>query len=183
MPQLAELIHDNNAVVPKEDFINLKGFMVSQYFESVFHVDAERVSTVNRRHYSSLQIGNALLDDDTDQRGMIDYAWDHAVISDRVYHDIKATCNFSSNSISRKCTSKMNEYFAVYRIIDMYSLYSPTCVSNSSSGGSREMPVLRSMAPGSSSKLVSISQLISSVPLLLKLHRRYQTGILIDGPN
>ncbi|WJX95465.1 hypothetical protein P8452_76783 [Trifolium repens] len=34
------------------------------------------------------QIGNALLDDETDQKGMIEYAWDHAVISDGLYHNI-----------------------------------------------------------------------------------------------
>ena len=42
-----------------------------------------------------VQIGNALLDDETDQKGMIDYAWDHAVISDGVYNNITTICNFS----------------------------------------------------------------------------------------
>ncbi|CAK7322811.1 unnamed protein product [Dovyalis caffra] len=43
----------------------------------------------------AMRIGNALLDDETDQKGMIDYAWDHAVISDRLYHDIKHKCSFT----------------------------------------------------------------------------------------
>ncbi|RWW17304.1 hypothetical protein BHE74_00013983 [Ensete ventricosum] len=73
------------------------------------------------------QIGNALMDDDTDQTGMIDYAWDHAVISDRVYHDIKSNCNFSIEPATDACNNALNEYFAVYRIIDMYSLYAPVC--------------------------------------------------------
>ncbi|GJU17886.1 serine carboxypeptidase-like protein 34 [Tanacetum coccineum] len=55
VPQLAELIFDKNKTISNQDRINFKGFM----------------------------IGNALLDDETDQTGMIDYAWDHAVISDR----------------------------------------------------------------------------------------------------
>ncbi|CAO2198950.1 unnamed protein product [Urochloa humidicola] len=55
VPQLSEKIMDGNAG-PKERYINFKGLM----------------------------IGNALLDDETDQTGMIDYAWDHAIISDRV---------------------------------------------------------------------------------------------------
>lgn len=80
------------------------------------------------------QIGNALLDDDTDQTGMIDYAWDHAVISDRVYHDVKTKCNFSIEPTTAACNGALREYFAVYRIIDMYSLYAPVCVNQNVSG-------------------------------------------------
>ncbi|KAK3408687.1 hypothetical protein EUGRSUZ_J00874 [Eucalyptus grandis] len=113
VPQLSELILDNNKKLSKEDYINLKGLM----------------------------IGNALLDDDTDQRGMIDYAWDHAVVSDRLYHDIKATCNFSQENLTSDCTSNLNKYFAVYRIIDMYSLYVSKCV-NSNFSSTRQRPVI-----------------------------------------
>ncbi|KAI4370757.1 hypothetical protein MLD38_019069 [Melastoma candidum] len=102
VPQLSELILDRNPDVPdKRNFINLKGFM----------------------------LGNALLDDDTDRRGMIDYAWDHALISDQLYHGIKTTCNFSQETLSKKCERKMKEYYNVYGIIDVYSLYSPICTS------------------------------------------------------
>ncbi|KAK1383116.1 hypothetical protein POM88_020851 [Heracleum sosnowskyi] len=47
-PQLFEVIFDKNMYVPKKEYINFKGFM----------------------------IGNALMDDETDQKGMIDYAWE-----------------------------------------------------------------------------------------------------------
>ncbi|KAL5826019.1 hypothetical protein ACOSQ3_017856 [Xanthoceras sorbifolium] len=104
VPQLAEVIYDNNnnKKALKKDYINLKGFA----------------------------IGNALLDDETDQKGMIDYAWDHAVISDGLYHAIKSKCNFSSSHPSEDCNQALDQYFAVYRIIDMYSLYTPTCVNS-----------------------------------------------------
>lgn len=69
------------------------------------------------------------MDDDTDQTGMIDYAWDHAVISDRVYHNIKSNCNFSIEPATEACNNALREYFAVYHIIDMYSLYAPVCTS------------------------------------------------------
>ncbi|PWA64843.1 peptidase S10, serine carboxypeptidase, Alpha/Beta hydrolase fold protein [Artemisia annua] len=100
VPQLAELIFDKNKTISNQDRINFKGFM----------------------------IGNALLDDETDQTGMIDYAWDHAVISDRVYNDVKAKCNFSDPKSNDDCDRALNEYFDVYKIIDMYSLYAPDCV-------------------------------------------------------
>ncbi|KAK1262577.1 Serine carboxypeptidase-like 34 [Acorus gramineus] len=104
VPELAEKIFDENKKAPKQNYINLKGFI----------------------------IGNALLDDDTDQTGMIEYAWDHAVISDGVHDQIKKFCDFSQEEQPTECIHGMNEYFDVYKIIDMYSLYTPTCVDKNS---------------------------------------------------
>ncbi|KAJ4710457.1 Carboxypeptidase [Melia azedarach] len=119
VPQLAEVIFDSNKNVSKKNYINLKGFM----------------------------IGNALLDDETDQRGMIDYAWDHAVISDGLYFEIKRKCNFSVEhiaQISDPCGDALDRYFAVYKIIDMYSLYTPFCVnSNLTTKTTRKLPIIR----------------------------------------
>ncbi|KAK9063863.1 hypothetical protein SSX86_017735 [Deinandra increscens subsp. villosa] len=109
VPQLAELIYDNNKMITEQDRINFKGFM----------------------------IGNALLDDETDQTGMVNYAWDHAVISDRVYHDVQTKCNFSNPNSSVACDTALSAYFQVYRIIDMYSLYVPSCVDTSSNSTQR----------------------------------------------
>ncbi|KAL3591714.1 hypothetical protein D5086_010354 [Populus alba] len=119
VPQLAEVIYDGNKKASKKEHMNLKGFI----------------------------IGNALLDDETDQKGMIDYAWDHAVISDRLYHDIKQKCNFSEKHPSPDCKDALHQYFDVYGIIDMYSLYSPRCV-NSNLSDPRDRPVINgNMAP------------------------------------
>ncbi|XP_044491978.1 serine carboxypeptidase-like 34 [Mangifera indica] len=122
VPQLAEVIYDSNKKVSKENYINLKGFAV----------------------------GNALLDDETDQTGMVDYAWDHAVISDDLYKNLKAHCNFSiiNNQQSTGCSHALDRYFDVYKIIDMYSLYSPTCVDgNSTSAVNRHLPIIHGVAP------------------------------------
>ncbi|KAF5777914.1 putative carboxypeptidase D [Helianthus annuus] len=73
-------------------------------------------------------IGNTLLDDATGQTGIIDYAWDHAVISDHVYNGVKSKCNFSDSKSSNACDATLNDYFDVYKIIDMYSLYAPSCI-------------------------------------------------------
>ncbi|KAG0490201.1 hypothetical protein HPP92_007064 [Vanilla planifolia] len=99
VPQLAEKIFDKNKEA-KDNYINLKGFM----------------------------IGNAVMDDETDQKGMVTYAWDHAVISDQVYDDINNNCNFSLENTSKPCTVALQEYYKVYNIIDMYSLYTPSCI-------------------------------------------------------
>ncbi|KAF8407444.1 hypothetical protein HHK36_006577 [Tetracentron sinense] len=99
VPQLSEVVFDENKKAAKENYINLKGFI----------------------------IGNAVLDDDTDQRGMIDYAWGHAVISDKLYLEITSNCDFSKVDQTVKCFSALNDYYSVYDIINMYSLYSPPC--------------------------------------------------------
>ncbi|KAH7521191.1 hypothetical protein FEM48_Zijuj07G0007200 [Ziziphus jujuba var. spinosa] len=115
VPQLSELIFDQNKDASKEDYINLKGLMV----------------------------GNAALDDETDQKGMIDYAWDHAVISDKLYDGIKKNCNFSEVQPSHECNELLDDYFDVYDIIDMYSLYTPTCVETNSSRTRQLFPLTR----------------------------------------
>ncbi|KMT02607.1 hypothetical protein BVRB_9g202920 [Beta vulgaris subsp. vulgaris] len=123
VPQLAEVIFDSNKKACKENFINFKGFM----------------------------IGNALLDDETDQTGMIDYAWDHAVISDKVYRDVKRKCNFKLKNVSDDCRVALDEYFAVYDLIDMYSLYTPDCAHNFtatvSNNSRRQLPTIKGIAP------------------------------------
>ncbi|XP_030526771.2 serine carboxypeptidase-like 34 isoform X1 [Rhodamnia argentea] len=130
VPQLSELILDNNKKVSNEDYINLKGLM----------------------------IGNALMDDDTDQRGMIDYAWDHAVISDRLYRDIKAACNFSQEQLTTNCNQNLNKYFAVYKIIDMYSLYAPKCVNSNFSSTCQRPVITGVVSPRLLSKLAGWHQ-------------------------
>ncbi|URD98656.1 Serine carboxypeptidase [Musa troglodytarum] len=100
----------------------------------------------------AMQIGNALMDDDTDQTGMVDYAWDHAVISDRVYHDVKKSCNFSEENVTKACDDALEEYFAVYDIIDMYSLYAPVCVRPNASMSSSQRSYF---VEGASPKLFS----------------------------
>ncbi|XP_078439965.1 serine carboxypeptidase-like 34 [Wolffia australiana] len=101
-PQLAEKIYDENKRVTKEDYINLKGIMV----------------------------GNALLDDDTDQKGMIDYAWHHAVISDELYDEIKKTCRSGEDKTGIGCSHATAKYYEVYDLVDMYSLYTPKCFND-----------------------------------------------------
>ncbi|OVA12084.1 Peptidase S10 [Macleaya cordata] len=117
VPQLSEVIFDENKKAAKEDYINLKGFI----------------------------IGNALMDYDTDQNGMIDYAWDHALISDSLYKEIKENCDFSKEFYTTKCNRGLDEYYNLYHMIDMYSLYAPTCPEGNPSAKS---DVLRKIPAG-----------------------------------
>ena len=70
------------------------------------------------------------MENEADQKGMIDYAWDHAVISDNLYDGIKFECNFSFKNTTDACDTALRKYLDVYKIIDMYSLYAPKCFDN-----------------------------------------------------
>ena len=72
----------------------------------------------------------SITDSETDQNGMIDYAWHRAVISDGLYEEIKKNCNFKLQIVSNECNSPFQKYIEVYNIIDIYSLYTPTRVDN-----------------------------------------------------
>lgn len=93
------------------------------------------------------------MDDETDLNGMVDYAWGHAVISDRVYQSIKTNCDFAKENQTRACERALGEYYSVYNIIDMYSLYAPRCVNGSSTF--KSLNNLGSEAPKFITKFVS----------------------------
>ncbi|KAH9289335.1 hypothetical protein KI387_033452 [Taxus chinensis] len=116
VPELAELITDRNKVSSKSLYINLKGFMV----------------------------GNPLTDTAHDWDGIVDYAWSHAIVSDETYGIIKTNCDFkSSNTWSNKnCSGAVDEMYAQYNEIDMYSLYTSKCIpknytTNATSGANQ----------------------------------------------
>ncbi|XP_078448538.1 serine carboxypeptidase-like 35 [Wolffia australiana] len=110
VPQLANLIYERNRRGSRDSYINFKGFM----------------------------IGNAVINDETDIQGMVDYAWSHAIISDKVYHAFRRTCvGISGNGSSAACEAAMKAFMRGYDGIDIYSIYSPLCLSASHSA----MPV------------------------------------------
>ncbi|XP_010024821.2 serine carboxypeptidase-like 33 [Eucalyptus grandis] len=109
VPQLAELIYDRNKDTAKYTPINLKGFIV----------------------------GNPETNDYYDYKAVLEYAWSHAVISDQLYHKCKRACNFTVSDWSDECNEGMNTVFTTYQQeIDIYNIYAPTCLLNSSSASS-----------------------------------------------
>ncbi|WVZ94579.1 hypothetical protein U9M48_040458 [Paspalum notatum var. saurae] len=106
VPQLAVKILEGNKKAHRRDRIKLKGIL----------------------------IGNAAIDSSSDDRGLADYAWHHAVISDEVYGAIKKECTFPDDGEeSVKCSNAWNDFFRAMQDIDLYSLYTPACTHNSSS--------------------------------------------------
>nr|CAB3487703.1 unnamed protein product [Digitaria exilis] len=105
VPQLAELIYDGNKRASKDKVINIKGFM----------------------------IGNAVLNDATDQLGMVEYAWSHAIISDELYSAVRRECDSFKEEADggrpgKGCTPALRAFLGAYDDIDIYSIYTPTCL-------------------------------------------------------
>ncbi|KAK1272987.1 Serine carboxypeptidase-like 35 [Acorus gramineus] len=102
VPQLAELIYEGNKGASKDSFINLKGFM----------------------------IGNAVINDATDQVGMVEYAWSHAIISDELHDSLNKECDFNSETTTPSCNSVSKSFLQAFSDIDIYSIFTPICLSS-----------------------------------------------------
>ncbi|KAL2484038.1 Serine carboxypeptidase-like 31 [Forsythia ovata] len=102
VPELAELIHDKNK--DPSLFIDLKGIL----------------------------LGNPETCDAEDWKGMVDYAWSHAVVSDETHKTIKESCDFYSNDPwkNHDCSQAVDEVIRQYKEIDMYSLYTSVCIQS-----------------------------------------------------
>ncbi|XP_054807712.1 serine carboxypeptidase 24-like isoform X1 [Prosopis cineraria] len=104
VPQLAQKIYHYNKANPQ--IINLKGFIV----------------------------GNAVTDNYYDGIGTVTYWWSHCMISDKSYKTILTHCNFTAEKTSKICDDTVR--YAInheFGRIDQYSIYTPTCPTNSSS--------------------------------------------------
>ncbi|KAL8460391.1 hypothetical protein ACS0TY_031287 [Phlomoides rotata] len=109
VPELAEIIHDNNK--DPSLFIELKGIM----------------------------LGNPETYDAEDWKGMVDYAWSHAVVSDETHKTITRSCDFYSDNTwnNSDCTAGVDELLNQYKEIDIYSLYTSVCILDSSGSGDK----------------------------------------------
>ncbi|XP_059650037.1 uncharacterized protein LOC132295764 [Cornus florida] len=99
IPELSELIINTNMEVDSSLKIQLKGIM----------------------------IGNGIMDDETDGRGMYDYIWSHALISDETHRGLKEHCN---NFTGPNCEEFVDKIGKEIGKIDFYNIYSPLCLSS-----------------------------------------------------
>ncbi|KAK6159368.1 hypothetical protein DH2020_006682 [Rehmannia glutinosa] len=103
VPQLAQLILNNNKIT-KHTVINLKG----------------------------IAIGNAYIDYEDSMRGIYDYFWTHALLSDEHHNEILKNCNFSTmTSVSEKCQESMDRADDDRGNVFFYDIYARLCGSNS----------------------------------------------------
>ncbi|KAG5246905.1 serine carboxypeptidase [Salix suchowensis] len=102
--------------------------------------------TIDKNNDPSLHIdlkgillGNPETSDAEDWRGLVDYAWSHAVISDETLKIIRGSCNFDSNDTwsNDNCTEAVDELIKQYKEIDIFSLYTSVCIGDSASSDGR----------------------------------------------
>ncbi|KAJ0041992.1 hypothetical protein Pint_17225 [Pistacia integerrima] len=76
-------------------------------------------------------MGNAVINDQTDTLGIVDYAWSHGIISDKLYQSLKADCeDFKLPHTSSRCNDQLKAFFDAFSGIDIFNIYSPVCVLN-----------------------------------------------------
>ncbi|GLT75113.1 hypothetical protein SLA2020_468620 [Shorea laevis] len=102
VPELAELIIDKNN-------------------DPSLHIDLK-----------GILLGNPETSSAEDWRGLVDYAWSHAVISDETYRIIIENCDFNSNDTwsNENCDQAVDEVLKQYKEIDIFSLYTSVCIGD-----------------------------------------------------
>lgn len=128
VPQLAELVYESNNY--RKDVINLKGFIVSLPFK-LNHTSCLTKRLKTQHHFEAeninLQVGNPETDDYYDSKGIVEYAWSHAVISDQLYRQVNQVCNFKLPNWPPECSNAVSSVFGQLQEIDIYNIYAPTC--------------------------------------------------------
>ncbi|KAF7072891.1 hypothetical protein CFC21_077968 [Triticum aestivum] len=70
-------------------------------------------------------VGNPYLDDNMNTKGVIDFLWSHAVISDEVYANITKNCNFNLSD-GNACSDAMAAYDTANTLL--FDIYGPVCI-------------------------------------------------------
>lgn len=71
-----------------------------------------------------------MINDATDLSGMFEYAWSHAIISDKLYNDIVKECDFRGDNQTRNCGNHIRGFLEAYSAIDIYNIYAPICLTS-----------------------------------------------------
>ncbi|CAK9147525.1 unnamed protein product [Ilex paraguariensis] len=103
------------------------GHYVPELAHTILHHNKKaNTSLINLK---GIIIGNAVINDETDNQGMYDYFASHALISDETSHQINKYCDFSPNapSESDQCNNAANEANLNVFPIDIYNIYAPLC--------------------------------------------------------
>ncbi|XP_010938742.1 serine carboxypeptidase II-3-like [Elaeis guineensis] len=79
-----------------------------------------------------IMIGNGVINDETDNKGLYDYFWTHALISDETIDAIHKYCNFSPDATdqTKQCYQAVDVTDQVFEMLDIYNIYAPLCSSS-----------------------------------------------------
>ncbi|KAL5543625.1 hypothetical protein UlMin_007409 [Ulmus minor] len=105
------------------------GHYVPQLAHTILHHNKKAKIIINLK---GILIGNAVLNDETDEQGMFDYLANHALISPETMAAIKQHCDFSPNATNQnnECDDAVDQAEKDTYYIDIYNIYAPNCASS-----------------------------------------------------
>jgi len=135
----------------KKNVVCVKPFLPAPGSNNFTHAPYYKLYEKNKI-ISPVQIGNAVLNDATDQLGMVEYAWSHAIISDELYSAVRRECDSFKEEADggrpgKGCSPALRAFLGAYDDIDIYSIYTPTCLLPAGAGAAtRRRPAARLVA-------------------------------------
>ncbi|KAL6657451.1 hypothetical protein ACP70R_005231 [Stipagrostis hirtigluma subsp. patula] len=106
------------------------GHYVPQLAHAILrHAAAAGKAAASPINLKGIMIGNAVINDWTDTKGMYDYFWTHALISDEAADGISKHCNFTAGESNRLCDAAQEAADESLQGIDIYNIYAPNCQS------------------------------------------------------
>ncbi|KAI3448852.1 hypothetical protein Pfo_005517 [Paulownia fortunei] len=107
------------------------GHYVPQLAHTILYYNQKANKTII--NLKGIIIGNAVINDETDVKGMYEYFGSHALISDDTTDQIMKYCDFSPNATkqSDECNVAANEADRNVNHIDIYNIYAPLCLNSS----------------------------------------------------
>ncbi|GLJ45176.1 hypothetical protein SUGI_0950890, partial [Cryptomeria japonica] len=100
------------------------GFYIPELADTILKNNYSRTSFLNLK---GVMIGNGLMNDETDDCGVVDYAWSHALMSDEEYEYKRCK---GSNSSFRSNSDTFHFKFKLTKVINPYNIYAPLCPSH-----------------------------------------------------
>ncbi|XP_076887192.1 serine carboxypeptidase 1-like [Bidens hawaiensis] len=107
------------------------GHYIPQLVELILQQNKNKNHTVV--NLKGIAIGNAYIDDDTQEKGTHDFWWYRSMISDEIHHGIVKNCDFSWNGTkSGACQAYIDEEHKMIEHLYPYDIYAPLCVNGTS---------------------------------------------------
>ncbi|GER44501.1 serine carboxypeptidase [Striga asiatica] len=100
------------------------GHYVPQLAQTILHHNKKSGRPII--NLKGMIIGNAAINDDTDDLGMIEYFQTHALISKETLNQYLEYCYYSDNA-DDECDKAWDQIAEVFKDIDVYNIYAPLC--------------------------------------------------------
>ncbi|XP_020113586.1 uncharacterized protein LOC109727809 [Ananas comosus] len=117
------------------------GHYIPQLAAAILHYN--KINNASAINLKGIFVGNAYVDNAMNDKGAIEFLWNHAIISDEAYAKVVKECIFNDNSsYTDACNEAQNETYNMAGNIDLYNVYAPICIndSNGTSYSYKEIP-------------------------------------------